>query len=384
MKTVSTSLSQAARNVAEVASRLVADMEGERSPSSDVIKSMIDAGFMRHFVPIQFGGRAGTFGELLCAVAVIGEKCAASAWCASLFASSARFIAFFPLAGQQEIWTDGPDAAVVCSVIPFGEAVVEKDGWRLSGRWPYMSGIEFADWVIVCAKVFDDGEPELKLLAVPRSDCRIEDTWFSVGMQATGSNTAVIEDVLVPAQRVGDRAAVFAGRQANPSADPPIVGMTPLPAVNGLTFVVPALGAARGALALFSDYIAKKIRDSPALPGVPGVQGNRVTYETVLARSAAEIDAAQLLLERIASISDHHAELAPVDVARNARDSAFAVDLLVTAMNRIFRTAGTSGQLAGGLLQRFWRDINSVATHQALQFEPTARNYARTLFDGAP
>ena len=381
MKTTSTSLSQAAENVAEVASQLIADMEGERRLSSDVIKAMVDAGFMRHFVPIGFGGQAGTFGELLAAVAVIGEKCAASAWCASLFASSARFIAFFPLAAQQEIWADGPDAAVVCSVIPFGEAVAEKDGWRVSGRWPYMSGIEFADWVIVCVKIFGDGEPELKLLAVPRKDCRIEDTWFSVGMQATGSNTAVLENVFVPAQRAGDRAALFAGRRANPSADPPVVGMTPLPAVNGLTFVVPALGAARGALALLSEHIVKKIRDSPALPGVPGVQGNRATYETVLARSAAEIDAAQLLLERIASIADENRDLTPVDVARNARDSAFAVDLLVTAMNRIFRTAGTSGQAAGGLLQRFWRDINSVATHQALQFEPTARNYAKTLFD---
>ncbi|MGH3889194.1 MAG: acyl-CoA dehydrogenase family protein [Pseudonocardiaceae bacterium] len=382
MQEVSTSLSTAAWNVAEVASRLTADMERERRLSSDVIKAVSDAGFMRHFVPVEFGGRAGTFGELLRAVVVIGEKCATSAWCASLFASTPRFVPFLPLAGQQEIWAEEPDAVVVCSVIPFGEAVAEKDGWRVSGRWPYMSGIEFADWVIVCAKVFGDGEPELKLLAIPRSDCRTEDTWFSVGMQATGSNTVVIEDVVVPPRRVGDRAAVFAGHPSDTSGDPPVAGMAPLPAVNGLTFVVPALGAARGALGLFTDCIAKKIRDAPALPGVPGVQDNRVTYETVLARSAAEIDAAQLMLERIAGMADHNGEITPADVARNARDSAFAVDVLVTAINRIFRTAGTSGQTAGGLLQRFWRDINSVATHQALQFEPTARNYARTLLDG--
>lgn len=375
------SLTTAARNVAEISSHLAADMENGRCLSPVVIKAVVDSGFMRHFVPIEFGGRAGTFGELLRAVIVIGEKCPASAWCASLFASTARFVALFPLAGQQEIWSEGPDAAIVCSVIPFGEAVADKDGWRISGQWPYMSGIEFADWVIVCAKVFGDGEPELKLLAIPRSDWRVKDTWFSVGMQATGSNTAVMDNVFVPARRVGNRAEVFAGRQANPLADPPIAGMAPLSAVNGLTFVGPALGAARGTLALFSDYIAKKVRDTPALPGVPGIQGNLVTYETVLARSAAEIDAVQLVLERIAGMADHNGKIAPADVARNARDSAFAVDVLVTAVNRIFRTAGTSGQTAGGPLQRFWRDVNSVATHQALQFEPAARNYVKTLFN---
>jgi two-component flavin-dependent monooxygenase/oxygenase LndZ5 len=382
MREVNTSLSTGALNVAEVASRLSVSMEGERRLSPEVVKAAIDAGFMRHFVPVEFGGRAGTFGDLLPAVVVIGERCPASAWCTSLFASSPRFVVFFPLAGQEEIWAEGPDAAIVCSVIPFGTAVPEKDRWRVSGRWPYMSGIEFADWVIVCAKVLRSDEPELKLFAIPRSGCRIEDTWFSVGMQATGSNTVVLDDVLVPVHRVCDRADVFAGRRANRAADQSVADVAPLPAVNGITFVVPALGAARGALALFSDYLAEKIRSTPALPGMPGVEGNRVSCEIVLARSAAEIDSAQLLLERIAVTADHHGESTPVDAARNARDSAFAIDVLVTAMNRIFRTAGTSGQAAGELLQRFWRDINSVATHQALQFQPVARNYASTLLAG--
>ncbi|EWC60648.1 Pigment protein [Actinokineospora spheciospongiae] len=374
-------LSTAAVDVAEVASGLSAEMYRQRRLGPEVFEAVLGAGFLRHFVPAGFGGRDGTFRQLLPAVALIGERCPATAWCASLFASTPRFLALFPQAARREFWADGPDTAVVCSVLPFGEAVAERGGWRVSGRWPYLSGIEFAEWAVLCAKVLVDGEPVLKLVAVPREACRVEETWFSVGMQATGSNTAVLEDVFVPAHRVVGRETVFAGRPVDPAGEP-AAPVAPLPAVNGLTFVVPALGAARGALALLSAHVARKVRDAPVLPGAPGAQGNLATWESVLARSSAEIDAVGLLLERIADVADR-GDVTPAEVARGARDAAFAIDVLTGAVNRIFRAAGTGGQVADGLLQRLWRDVNSISTHQALQFEPAARNYTRTACEPA-
>ncbi|UNO43016.1 hydrolase [Streptomyces sp. MST-110588] len=372
----------ASRKVAGLSAGLATDMAGERQLDAEVFKGLGEAGFMRHFVPAAFGGNEGTFGELLPAIVAVGEECTATAWCASLLANTSRFLPLFPLAGQREVWGQGPDAAVVCSVLPFGEAVPEGDGLRVTGRWPYMSAIEFADWLIVCAKARQGGEQRMKLVIVPRSAWQAQDTWYSVGMQATGSNTAVLEDVYVPPERIVDRDVVFAGRAAGPSGDPAVSRVAPLPAVNGLTFVAPALGAARGALALLSGYLGEKVRSAPPLPGMPGVAGNRATYEMVLARSAVEIDTVELLLERIARSADDEAGFPPALIARNMRDSAFAVDVLATVANRIFRTAGTGGQADGGPLQRFWRDINSIATHQALQFEPAARNYTRAVFDG--
>lgn len=371
----------AAATAADTAGRLASAMENSRGLDPEVFKAFVDAGFLSHFVPAAHGGREGTFTELLPAVVAIGERCAASAWCASLFASAPRLVELLPPAGQREVWADGPDAAVVCSVMPFGTAVPEDEGWRVSGRWPYLSGVEFADWLIVCAQVAGTDPPQLLLVAVPAAQCRVEDTWFSVGMRATGSNTAVIEDVLVPRHRQLAWTEAFAGRPADQTAARPDPGMAPLPAVNGLTFVVPALGAARGALAELTDYLERKIRTAPALPGMPGVQGNLATYEGALARSAAEIDAAQLVLERIAAGADRRGALGRAGAVRNARDSAFAIDLLLTATNRIYRTAGTAGQAFGGVLERMWRDVNSVAAHQALQPEPAARNYLRAVFD---
>ncbi|MGH3913449.1 MAG: hydrolase [Pseudonocardiaceae bacterium] len=377
---VDQSLSSAAVDVAAIAARCAADAEAMRQLDPDVAKAIVTAGFARHFVPLAYGGDAGTFAELMRAVVTVGEACAATAWCASLSASMSRMAgAFLPAEGCQEIWADGPDAVIVGSVTPFGKAEPVAGGWRLSGRWPYISAVAFSDWALVCALVHTGGEPESKLFAIPRASYNVEDTWFNIGMQGTGSNTMVVEDVFVPTPCAFDRADLFAGRTVESEHTAAACYSAPLQAVNGLSFAIPALGASRGALEAFSSYIAGKIRNAPVLPGVPGVQGNRATYEFALARSAGEIDAAQLLLERATAIADQGALVTPLETTQNLRDCSLAVDLLVTAVDRIFRSAGTTGQSSSGSLQRCWRDVNSISTHMAIQFEPAARAYTSTL-----
>lgn len=373
-------LSSAAADVAAIAARCAAEAEARRQIDPEVARALVDAGFARHFAPTSVGGDAGTFTELAAALVTVGEACPATAWCGSLYASMARMAAaFLPVEGWQAIWADGPDARIVGSVTPMGKARVVPGGWRLSGRWPYISGSEYSDWALVCGVVEADDPaqgPESKLFAVPRASYGIEDTWFNIGMQATGSNTLVVDDVVVPTERAFDRADLFAGNVVESEHTDAPCYAAPLQAVNGLSFVTPAVGAARGALHAFSAYIANKIRTAPVLPGTAGVQGNRATYEMTYARAAAEIDAAQLLLDRATTMADQGAAITTLETARNLRDCSVLMDLLVTAVDRIFRTAGTNGQSTANALQRFWRDVNTISTHVAVQFEPAARFYA--------
>jgi two-component flavin-dependent monooxygenase/oxygenase LndZ5 len=112
-------------------------------------------------------------------------------------------------------------------------------------------------------------------------------------------------------------------------------------------------------------------------PGGPGL--SRSAYQSTLARSAGEIDAAGLLLERVAVVADRGAGLEQPLVARNLRDCSLSIDLMVSAMDRLFRAAGTTGQSAQSPFQRFWRDVNCVGGHASLQFEPAAIAYAETV-----
>lgn len=358
-----------AKALAVVAARCAADAESERRLDPDLVRRLVSAGFARHFVPVGCGGNASTFAELGPAVSAVGEGCAASAWCASLMANLARMAAYLPAEGYQEIWANGPDVVVVGSLTPVGKAQPAAGGWRVSGQWPYISAVDFSEWALVCAQLPSVGEPRSKIFAVPRSAYRIVDTWFNVGMRATGSNTLVLEDFFVPASRSFDRDDLFTGRAVDSFA---ACHSVPLQAANGLSFATPVLGAARGALHSWSAYVAEKVRSSR--PGAPGM--SRVSYDVTLARSAGEIEAAALLLERAAGIADQGGAVTPAQTVQNLRDCSLAVEMLVTAVNRLFNAAGTTGHSAANPVQRFWRDVNSASSHVALQFEPAARAYS--------
>ncbi|MCD9141273.1 hydrolase [Streptomyces albireticuli] len=361
----------AAAGVAALAAERATSAEAARRLDPDVARALVDAGFSRHFVPLECGGNAGTFRELTPAVAEIGRECAATAWCASLMANLSRMAAFLPAEGFREVWADGPDAVVVGSLMPAGRARKVPGGWRVSGRWSYISAVDSSHWALVCATVPGAERSSAKVFAVPRAQFSVADTWFNIGMRATGSNTVTVEDVLVPDARCFDRQDLFTGRAVDSAAP---CHSVPLEAVNGLSFATPVLGAARGALAAWSAYLTEKARSAAARPDAPQV--DRASAHATLARCAADIDAAALLLERASLIGDKGAAATRLEVTRNLRDCSYAVDVLVTSVNRLFHAAGTSGQAESNPLQRLWRDVNSAASHIALQFQPAADSYA--------
>ncbi len=202
--------------VAEVAARHAEEAETARRLSPEVVRAVLDAGFARHFVPVAHGGEAGGFAELTAAVGLVGEGCTSAGWAASLAAYAGRYAAFLPEEGQAEIWADGPDALLAGALMPSGKAEPVAGGWLLSGEWKYISGVHFADWALACAAVPAEGpqdpdvRPEVRFFAVPRTDFTIEDSWFTVGMRGTGSDTLVLADAFVPEHRTLARSVVHA------------------------------------------------------------------------------------------------------------------------------------------------------------------------------
>jgi alkylation response protein AidB-like acyl-CoA dehydrogenase len=365
----------ALRNEAEE----VAVLAGDRADHADetfrldpvVVKAVLAAGFARHFVPSAYGGTAGTFSELSRALVTLGTGCAATSWSASIAAGFGRMAGYLPEEGRAEVWQDGPDALVVGSLAPLGRARAVPGGWRLTGTWPSVSVVDYSDWALVRAVVPVCGGQAHRVFVVPRSACTVRETWCDVGMRATGSNTLVVDDVFVPGTRTFDSDDLVQGRARHAVT---ACHTVPLGAVNGLFFAAPVLGAARGALAHWAEYATAKVRNAPREAGGPGL--TRGFYAAVLARAAGEIDASQLLLDRAADVADLGARVTPLEAARNARDCSLAAESMVSAVNRIFAAAGTSGHSVTGPLQRFWRDVNAAVTHIGLRFEPAAHAYA--------
>lgn len=356
-----TGLAARAADVAEAAGQYAEEADIRRVLSPEVSKALVMAGFARHFVPRRFGGAAGSAVDLLAATADVGARCTSAAWCGALAAGAARMGVFLPEQGQAELWADGPDAYVVGALVPSGRPKPVSGGWRLSGRWAFTSGADHADWAFVAVPIPGGDTGEYSFLAVPRSEFTVVDTWHNTGMRGTGSNTVVLDDVFVPKDRAFDRDDMLRGHPVGSTAPCHTV---PLRALSGVIFAAAGLGAARGAFRAW-------------MPGA----GERVGAEAV-ARAAGEIDMAAQLLRRAAAGCDVSA-VSPTDALRNPYDCALAADVLVTAVERMFRTAGTRGQLATDPLQRFWRDLHCLSSHTALRLGPSGTTYGEHLLSAS-
>jgi alkylation response protein AidB-like acyl-CoA dehydrogenase len=356
------------RELPELAAADAGQAERDRHLTPRVFEAIRDAGFPRHFVPMQWKGNEGGFLPYLTAVTEVARKDASAGWCAAIAGTLSRMAAFLPDEGQAALWAQGPDSFVVGALVPAGKAVLANGGWTLSGQWDYVSGIHASDHALLACRVpSTDTEPEGRFLLVHRSAYHIKETWRTMGMRGTGSDTLVIDEAFVPTQHSFPMTALVAGKPARSGAPSLTV---PLRSVSGLTFAAPILGSVRGALDAWSSTVIRK-----RAAGWPQPQAS-ATPELVLARSAGEADAAELLLARVAAAADEGGLRDEWGGARAQRDQVLAVDLLIEAVNRLLRTGGTSGQKEGDDLQRFWRDANAGASHAVLAWEPAARRYA--------
>jgi alkylation response protein AidB-like acyl-CoA dehydrogenase len=334
-----------------------------RKLHSDVVDVLIERGVVRHFVPREFGGTQGSFSNLMQDIRALAMRCTSAAWCGAIYAVAARMAAYLPRHTQREIWRDGPDTPICASFRATGHAQPAAGGWVLSGQWHSLSGIDFAAWILVCIEPIGE-ERAPRFAAVPKSSqgIRVIDDWHTLGMRGTGSKSIELDDVFVPRDMTFLKSELWAGRSSH--APGPRYHVSPMAADPHL-FVAAALGAAIAALGHWSAAFG----DTPPT----GEMG------AAYARSAAEIDAAGLLVERGCEIADRGG-LPPALASRNARDASLAAEMLLTAVSRLFKYGGSQMHFEHSALQRVWRDIQTLTSHVALRPDMNFEQYVRSAW----
>lgn len=354
-----------AEKLRTAAAAQAADADRSARLSAAVVLAIQDSGIVRHFVPRRWGGTEGSFLELTQAVAAIAEGCPATAWIAALAASSSRFAAFLPEQGQREVWGTSPNTVIATGLVAAGTANPVDGGWQIKGTWSYVSGIEWADWVLLCGPGAAERQPPARFFAVPKDRVTIRYSWDNAGMRATGSHTVTVADAFVPEHCTFPRSQLMTGRNGTSTAP---CHVAPFGAVGGLTFAGPVLGAGIGLQLAALDVLAGKPR-------------NPLTDRTV-ARAAGQLDGARLLIERAATVLDS-GPMTRATTARNARDTALAADLVLDACAALVRVCGTTGLTREQPLERLWRDVTCAASHVALRQETSATTYVDTLLPAA-
>ena len=142
-----------------------------------------------------------------------------------------------------------------------------------------------------------------------------------------------------------------------------------------LTFAAPMLGAAQGAYAHFREWTkTRKAVDGSAV-------AEKTAVQVQMARAAADLDAAEMLLRRTTQVPDtrRRPRCRRCWRARSAI-SRGSSEMSVPAIDTLMTLSGTAGFANSQPIQRAWRDIHFASTHVGLNPEINYGHFGRTEF----
>jgi alkylation response protein AidB-like acyl-CoA dehydrogenase len=372
---------RAAARIAPHAASLAERIEHERALPPELLGELLDAGLLSMCLPCVLGGREAEPREMALALEQLARGDGASAWCAMIASTSSLLGAFLPAAEAARIYAGG--RAVTGGVFaPRGHAQRREDGFLVSGRWSFVSGVGHCAWVMGGCVVHDGEQPELlpgggpdvRLMLMPIESVEVIDTWSVAGLRGTGSHDIAVADLLVPAERA---VSLFSDRPLHPG---PLYAF-PLFGLLALGIAAVALGIARGAIEDLVELAGGKTPSGSAKP-----LAARATVQAEVARAEAALRAARaLLLEEAAASWAAAASGGPIDTERR-----LGLRLAATHATRTSATVATAMYEAGGgtsiydscPLQRRFRDAHVATQH--MMVAPTSWELTGRLLLGLP
>ena len=248
------------------------------------------------------------------------------------------------------------------TLVPHGRALRVEGGWRLTGQWPFGSGCHHAAWLPTAAWLYDDngpitdenGVPQWRAFHLPASDCVILDTWHTSGLRGTGSTDYTMNDVFVADSYVKKHSLL------EPSMLPD--RRYAYPAFNVPMLSAVALGAARGAVDSLTELFGGKVdrRNQRPVAGAFDKQAD-------LGIATATADSARAYLYDTTARA-WELIMADEELPRELRAGmrlacTHAVTASVQAVDRAHSAAGANSIYSASPLDRYFRDVHSVAAH---------------------
>jgi 3-hydroxy-9,10-secoandrosta-1,3,5(10)-triene-9,17-dione monooxygenase len=380
----------------EQARALIPDLRGRANQTTadrrlprETIADLRSAGAMKTLQSTANGGQGMGIRTHLDVIAALAEGCGSTAWVMGVVHAHSWLMSHASEQAQVDTYRTDPDSMISAVIGPRGVAERTADGYKLTGVWPFTSGCENSDWLLLGGMV-KDGEQVVDIgdFLVPTSSMTILDDWKTVGLSGTGSCTTKVTDLAVPAHRfislpfmVQPTAMITAAAKASQHVEWN-QRMAPVPVLS-IALTGSAIGVARQALA-----------DFPAL-----IQGKTIAYtmddqyshpntHRMAAEAAMLIHEGELILYHCADQIDDAAmageELPLLTRARMRLDCAQGVRRCLEGVEVLFKASGASGIRSSSPLTRAVADLRAVNQHGLLNLEMNQEVYGRVLLGLEP
>lgn len=248
----------------------------------------------------------------------------------------------------------------------------DGDGYRLNGKKYFTTGTLYADYAEVLASN-PEGASVIALVPTDRPGFTVVDDWDGMGQRATGTGTATFEDVAVSADEVLEFAP--------PNADDEEQSLY----LSGAFFQLYVTALEVGVVhALRNDAVAHVLQRPRSFAWAPNPTA---ADDPLLQREIGEIaaaayagqatvlaaaDALALAFEADTDGTDPGLELAH-EASAQAAAAKIVVDALAQkAAGQVFDVGGASVVRQSHLLDRHWRNIRTLASHNPSSYKAQA------------
>jgi 3-hydroxy-9,10-secoandrosta-1,3,5(10)-triene-9,17-dione monooxygenase len=345
-----------------------------------------ESGLFRFHQPKAFGGMELPFVAVVDIPAELARGCPSTAWSVGNVACHHWILGYYDPETQREVWDVNPDALIASSIaLAAGRARKAEGGFIVNGRWPFSSAVDNSDWNMLAVSVFDNDDKtplDWRLCLVPKSDYQIIDTWYAMGMAATGSKDVAVRELFVPERRALPLLRCRGGGEHPGAAlNAGALFRIPIVAASSHPLAPAALGAAEGAYELFLATMAKR---AGTYTGARVADFQAVQIK--VARARCLIDSARSFLRQSAIAFQAIAERneAP-DLETKLRfraHSAFAVSQAREAVETLWSCYGAQGLYDSDPLQRHLRDVLAINQHFSFNFDIVGAAYGLAALGG--
>lgn len=354
----------------------------------DTHKAFLEAGFYRTLQPRRFGGYEFSLRTFSQMVTEVARGCPSSGWNLCLAASHSLVVAGrFPEQTQREVFGPAGDFRAPLPIAPTGTAVRTPEGYLVNGRWDYASGSNVSTHFLGGALI-DDGEgaPPLPGMVLVPSDWQVLDNWGEIlGFRGSGSNSVVIENVLVPHGYVSkthiEAVDVAGGPGVSLHGNPMYAGQ--MTSFFNIQLVSILAGVAWATIDEYQRIITTKTTMTP--PFHP--RSHEPEHQRNLGLAMGLADAAQRI---ILSIADDYTGYAArgmeggepfsyLDDQSLSVTARHAGQLACQAVERLAPASGSSTLANGERMQRYLRDVATYKSHFNAQYGMWATTYGRSV-----
>lgn len=350
-----------ARALGDEIDKAADEIERTRRLPPTLLAKLHEARLARMLLPRAFDGDEVDPGTYFLAIAEVGRHDASVAW--NLFvANSAALIApHIPAEAARTIF--GPANALIAWGPPNAAvATIEPGGYRVSGQWSFASGCRAATWMGIHCMVAEpggeplrkkDGTPDIRTLLLPVGQANLIDTWDTIGLRGTASDSYSVEDLFVPKEFTGTREDPEGHREPGP------LYAIPMQELYAAGVAGVALGTARAMLDHFMLLANDKApRSLSRLADLAAIQDG-------VARAEARIGSARAyLLEILSDVYGRAPSKGIVDMTDRARVRLGCSNVIQGAIEVIdwaYKQSGVNSIFPAGPFQRRFRDIHTLS-----------------------